>query len=71
MKIHRREIRCRAAESDLRNAIGELSDKHDLTGAEMLRIVNAVLSDYIASIAKYDIRQERHGNTDTPGGLEG
>jgi hypothetical protein len=37
----------------------------DLTPAEVLRI----FADRVARIAKYAIRQERHGDTDTPGGI--
>lgn len=47
-----------------------MTEKHGLTEAEKLRVVNAIASDWIAGVAKYAIRDERHGNTSTPGGLE-
>jgi len=34
------------------------------------RVVNTALGDTVGAIAKYQIRYERHGNTDKPGGLE-
>ena len=40
--------------------------KHELTYGERL----AILSELLSTAAKYQIRLERHGNTDTPGGIE-
>lgn len=70
MKIHRREARVKKAEFELRDAVSAVVEKHDLTEAESLRVVNTALSEWIASVAKYAIREERHGTTDKPGGLE-
>jgi hypothetical protein len=43
---------------------------HDLTTAELFSILGGTLGDQIAGIAKYLIREERHGDQDKPGGLE-
>ena len=69
MRIHPRETTVRRAESELREEILRVVEKHDLTEAEALRMVNNVCSFWIADVAKYAIRQERHGNMSTPGGL--
>lgn len=65
---HPRELRCNKAEIDLSMAIHKVIEEHNLTTAEQLRVVNAALSKYIGHIAKIEIRLERHGNTETPGG---
>ncbi len=70
MKIHPREPRVRQAENELRTALADIVKKYDLTDGEALAIVNAALSGWVGGVAKYAIREERHGNTDTPGGLE-
>lgn len=69
LKIHPREKKCTAAESELRGVILGLDQKHKLTQAELIQVLTHVFSDEILSMMKYAIRQERHGNTDTPGGL--
>lgn len=70
MKIHPREVIVRKAENELRELLCTVTDKHGLTEAEKLRVINAIASDWIAGVAKYAIRDERHGVTDKPGGLE-
>lgn len=70
MRIHPREERTRKAEYALKGAVHDIIVRHDLTEAEGLRVVNAALSDRVGGVAKYAIREERHGNTDTPGGFE-
>jgi hypothetical protein len=69
MRIHPREATVRSAENELREEIHRVIEKHELTEAEALRMVNAVCSGWIGWVARYAVRQERHGNTDTPGGL--
>lgn len=66
--IHPREKKTRDAENDLRTALAEIARKYELTRFEEISVVNRVLSDTIGTICKYAIRQERHGNTDKPGG---
>lgn len=58
----------REAEVQLRTAVLKILE--GLTEAEGLRVVNAVLSSHVGSVAKYAIREERHGDLDKPGGLE-
>lgn len=68
MRRHPREKRCVEAEVALSSAILDITQKYDLTEAESLRVVNAACSSWVGNLAKYSIREERHGNTDTPGG---
>ncbi len=70
MRIHPREEPCRKAEIEMLQALIDIKAKHELTEAEALRVVHAVSSDWIAGVAKHAIRFERHGNDETPGGLE-
>lgn len=69
-KLHKREQIVRDAEQKLRTALLDIWKEHDLTEGEMLRVVASVFGDHVASHAKYEIRIERHGNIDTPGGWE-
>ena len=69
-KIHKRERLVIQAECDLARALTDVWEKYDLTSAEMLRVAASVLGGHVSSHAKYEIREERHGNIDTPGGLE-
>lgn len=70
MRIHEREVRVEKASADLRravlDAVAELPG--DLTDGEYVRIINGISYELIAGWAKYKIREERHGDTDTPGG---
>lgn len=67
MKIHPREKLVKEAERVLRDAVGRVYEM-ELTQWERIRIVNSVLSSSIADEAKFGIRYDRHGDTDTPGG---
>lgn len=71
MRIHQRESLVRDVKNKLSQAFLDTFKGAELTNAEELKIVNEVSSDWIGSILKYQIREERHGDTDTPGGLEG
>jgi len=66
-RIHEREKLVTAAEIELRKATMKAAE--DLTQGEYLRVLVNVLAGVISSIAKYAIREERHGDPDTPGGL--
>lgn len=57
------------AADELMKATADLVKKYELTEAEQIRVVVAACQNWLGSIAKYAIREERHGNTDTPGGL--
>jgi len=70
LRLHKRERIVNDAEEKLRKAMIDIWTEYDLTEAEMLRIVAACFGDHVASHARYEIRMERHGNTNTPGGLE-
>jgi len=70
VRIHPREEIVRGAENGIRLALADIVQEHKLTEAEALRVVNAALSDWIGGVAKFAIREERHGNSDTPGGFE-
>lgn len=62
MKIHSRERVIDEAGRELY----EWERKHNLTWGEILQI----FTSRMATIAKYRIRYERHGDGDKPGGLE-
>lgn len=67
MKIHPRERLVTEAEQKIRAVA--LDAIKGLTVAEGLSAVTRALSGEILSVLKYEIRHERHGNTETPGGL--
>lgn len=66
-RIHPREAIVNKAENDLRTAIA--AAVRELTTAEELRVLASVFGDRVGGIAKYAIREERHGKTDKPGGI--
>lgn len=68
-RIHPREARCRDAELELDGFVLDLVKKHALTEGEALRVVAASAHRWVASVAKYMIREERHGDPEKPGGL--
>lgn len=68
-RIHPRETAVKAAEIDLAKVVSDTIEKHKLTEAEALRVVNNALSGWIAGFAKYAIRAERHlDDPEKPGG---
>lgn len=72
MRVHEREKIVREAQSDLSEKLLDWMTKHDdqLTFAEELRVIAGVLGDHLSQMAKYEIRRERHGDENKPGGLE-
>lgn len=73
-KIHEREVLCRKAESELRSAVIGVTTSETcqkLTTLELLQVMQTVFNSDLQNVLKYAIRFERHGNTDTPGGLSG
>ena len=72
--MHPRESIVTDVELKLRDAVNEWmrSDEvGELTSLEYIRVVNTVVGGLIAGAVKYGIREERHGDTDKPGGLAG
>lgn len=69
MKIHEREPMVKRSAIALRDAVDKWRDVHKLTTPEELRVLNQVFGSEIAAIAKYAIREERHGDSSKPGGL--
>jgi hypothetical protein len=67
-RIHPRENLVRQAERDLDEAFDEVCKKHGLTYGEKLRIACGVFARYVGDVAKYMIRDERHGDAARPGG---
>lgn len=70
LRIHPREEPTHKAELELRVALADIVEKHALTEGEALSIVNAALSGWVGTVAKFAIRHERHGDPNKPGGLE-
>jgi hypothetical protein len=68
-RIHPRETVVREAAQKLRSHLLTVVQESDLTEGEQLRVISEVYSDWVASMAKYMIRHERHGNENKPGGL--
>jgi hypothetical protein len=70
-RLHERESIVREASIDLAEALIEWRKQHDgLTDAERMSVLLGELSSSVAGTLKYQIRYERHGNYDTPGGWE-
>lgn len=67
-RMHPRVQVVNEAECKLREALSEI--RKDLTEPEYLKVVANILGDEVGTIAKYAIRQERHGRTDKPGDWE-
>jgi hypothetical protein len=68
MKLHPRVRQVEAARLDLANAVIVWQQAHpDLTYGELFSILGDVLGGRIASAAQYLIREERHGDAETPG----
>lgn len=71
MRVHIREQLVSSADIDLRTVISDWANRHpDLTSAEFLKVLFGVCHDRAQSLLKYVIREERHGRTDKPGGIE-
>lgn len=66
-KVHPRERITKEAAQKLRLAIAEVT--RELTTWETTQVVALVFGEELSGIAKYQIRYERHGNYDTPGGF--
>lgn len=71
MRLHPREQIVRKAKLALSEKLIEWMREHGetLTFAEELRVVGGELGDYISRMAKYEIRKERHGDDQKPGGI--
>ena len=71
MRLHAREIVINEAELELLTKINEWTKQHpDLTSAEYLKILLGVCHDQAQALLKIEIRIERHGDANTPGGAE-
>lgn len=73
-QIHPREFIVREAQYGLDKLVNDFLAERDngekaLTPAEMIHVLNEVFSGQIRTFMRYEIRQERHGRTDVPGGL--
>jgi hypothetical protein len=75
MKIHARFFLVQRAEVELGLAISEFMLKQDkaepLTQVEWLQVLNNVMNKELGHVIKYMIREERHGNQETPGDAAG
>jgi len=66
MQRHPREQFVNSAKAAIAEAILKASEEHDLTYGEL----TAILAGELASVAKYQIREERHPDEpDKPGGV--
>jgi hypothetical protein len=70
-RLHARERVVTDARLELTEAVIDWRRKHDdLTWGELFSIVGEVLGGQVTGLAKYLIREERHGDQDKPGGIE-
>lgn len=71
LEFHEREQLTRKADRALNEKILEWMKEWSaiLTPAEETKIVLSQCNNHIQQIMKYEIRYERHGDTDSPGGL--
>lgn len=72
-RVHERERTVTNARLKLSDAVRDWEDTEEyeaLTEAEALQVLMSVFSDRILGWTKYQIRFERHGDHDTPGGWE-
>ena len=67
-RVHPRVKLVTGAEIKLREALSEI--RKDLTEPEYLKVVANIFGEEVGHIAKYAIRQERHGCTDKAGDWE-
>lgn len=65
MKRHPRTIMLQKAEAWLTEHLVELRQRFEPTEAEYGRLITTVLGDQLQTIFKYQLRMERHGDTDT------
>lgn len=70
MRLHPREAIVGQARTDLGEAVLDWRKTHALTTAETVAVLTEVFGDHLGGIAKYAIREERHGNQDKPGDVE-
>lgn len=71
MRIHPREQPAQMAATALVSAIYEWMQAHpDLTTSEVFAAVIEAHHSVLARMIRDEIRIERHGTTDKPGGLE-
>lgn len=71
MRMHPRERAVRKARSALQSCLTQWLQHHDLTTYEEIMVISDVMGSAITGAMKLAIREERHGNTDTPGGIVG
>lgn len=70
-KLHPRFKLCRKYEGELTEAVFAVIEKHadDLTYAELMSGISRVMHEQLSQWFKRTIREERHGDADTPGDL--
>lgn len=69
-RLHKREAIVSTCRNELAIHVLKEFERHGLTEGEQLRVLSELYSDMVGTMAKYMIRQERHGRADVPGGLE-
>jgi hypothetical protein len=71
MRLHSREEIVTKASLDLQVALTEWTKNHpELTSAEFLKVLLGTCHDRAKSLLKIEIRYERHGDANKPGGAE-
>lgn len=70
MKLHPRTLVCQDAQRKLNLAWDSIATQLDLTPTERYAVLWRVAADDISGMFKYMIREERHGDAETPGDVE-
>ena len=70
MKIHPRELVTQQARLDLTNAFLKIAQEHQLTPTEEAQVVEKFSHAEQANFLNRCLRLERHGDEETPSGLE-
>jgi len=67
IKIHERHFIVADAQNEIAKLLLDVEQKYDLTYAETV----GILAGQLASLTKYAIREERHGDASKPGDAAG
>jgi hypothetical protein len=69
MRVHERDQAVQVASARMGIALLDVAKEHDLTDIEYAVAASSALSDLIGRHWKYELRWERHGNTEDPAGI--
>lgn len=59
MRANERDHQASVASAEMRAALHEIAERHDLTDWEFVRAASLAASEAVAAVAKYALREER------------